>query len=553
MLETLRIKNMAVVELAEIHFQQGLTIISGETGAGKSILVEAMSLLLGVRASADLVRSGCEEATVEGILDTTQLPQIAQRLEQLGFEKNQQVLIKRTVHRGGRHRVSINGELATVSMLQNLCEGLIDLCAQHEHQSLLKPKYQLELLDSYADLKNEVQAFEDTFLQWQKCLRAEKNFEEEHSQEKIDFLSFQIQEIESAQIQPEEDELLQKEKKRLQSTASRIDLAENAQTLLSSEEGTLTSLQACMARLRALQALDPHAKIFLESLERAKYELEETLSELRRYLTSTEPQPQALERLQERLSCIAQLKRKYGPTLEAITQTLEQCKKQWSKWQSSQEQRKILSQRRSELEAILHEQAKKLSKARAEASQKMEKAITQELQELNMPEAHFMLAISQEAHWQSSGADSIQFLIQTNRGDLPQPIGKIASGGELSRLLLAIRRVISDRGGMGVYIFDEIDTGMGGQTAFEVGKKLKSVSQYHQVICITHLPQIAAFATNHLVVKKSISEKRTSTEIFPLSEKLQHEELARMLSGPQLTAKNLATARELLELAQKAQ
>ncbi|MCM2276838.1 MAG: DNA repair protein RecN [Oligoflexia bacterium] len=557
MLETLKIRNVAIIDAAEISFRAGLNVLSGETGAGKSIVLEAISLLLGGRASTELIRTGCDEAVVEGLFDLSQISWMAPRLEKLGFNAGTpELLIKRTVHRSGKHRIHINGELATVSILQELCEGLIDLCGQHEHQSLTKASVQLELLDRYASLEAQAKGVANAFhrLRELKSEAARLQEAETERSRRADFLKFQIEELRSAALRPGEDDELHSEKHLLQSAEARVAAAESARRILEEEgEGTLNSLRAAVQKMRALRNLDERVTPMLEGLERGIAEVEEVDLALNRYLGSVDLNTERLESVQERLSLIADLRRKYGPTIEAMLASLEQLEAEFAALDKTTERLAELSQAIEGAAAELTRFGKRLSVARRKAAELLSGSVTGELKDLRMSEARFHVELTAKENledWTAAGADAIHFLVQTNAGEPPRPLGKIASGGELSRLMLAIRRVIADKGGIGVYLFDEIDAGIGGQTAFQVGKKLKSVAAYNQVLCITHLPQVASFADHHLVVRKTTTGKRTVTEVLELSGKSERkEELARMLGGPQLTRKSLENAAELLELA----
>lgn len=558
MLEVLRIKNIAIIDSAEIQFKSGLNILSGETGAGKSIVIEAISLLLGSRANTELVRSGCDEAVIEGLFNISEIQWIGQRLKQSGFpDHSDELIIKRTVHRSGRHRISINGELATLSVLQTLCEGLIDLCGQHEHQSLIKSQTQLELLDRYGGLLEQTRAIGSYLVQFRNLSREIEVLQKEDSQatQRADFLKFQIDEIQSAQLQPGEDKLLQQEKILLQSAETRAQIAEGARQVLEAEEmGALNSLKFALQKLKPLHTLDPQVGSIVDALERAALETEEVTLSLHRYLGSIELDTERLQIVQDRLSLLANLRRKYGSEIEAILNTLTQLEIEFSSFGDRGERLQKITVELEAAESELKKAGKKLSNARKKVSEVLSQSVTAELKDLKMNEAKFSIELTPKENlrdWNATGGDAIQFLVQTNRGETARPLGKIASGGELSRLMLAIRRVISDRGGIGVYLFDEIDAGIGGQTAFQVGKKLKSVAAYNQVICITHLPQVASFADHHLVVRKSTLGKRTLTEVHQLTNQERKEELARMLGGPELTARSLDNASELLELAHK--
>jgi DNA repair protein RecN (Recombination protein N) len=568
MLETLNIRNVAIIDNAEIRFKAGLNILSGETGAGKSIVIEAISLLLGSRANTELVRAGADEAVVEGLFDVSDVPWLAARLEKLGFDSNHaagsprlvtpssELLIRRTIHRGGRHRIHVNGQLATLAILQELCEGLVDLCGQHEHQSLLRPSTQLDLLDRYGGLTEPARATGEAFSRTRELeseLGALESAEAERSR-KADFLKFQLEELRAAALELGEDDKLVAEKQLLMSASARAQLAESVREGLEAEDsGALGALGAALQKIRSLQQLDERAAPIREGLERAAAEAEEATLALNRYLGAVELDPGRLQTVQDRLALIADLRRKYGATVAEMLATLTSLENDLGALDRSDERTRELTAALATTRAELEKIGRKLSAGRKKAGELLAESATAELKDLKMGDAIFDIALETHADladWTASGADSVQFLIRTNKGEPARPLGKIASGGELSRLMLAIRRVIADKGGIGVYLFDEIDAGIGGQTAFQVGKKLKSVAQYNQVICITHLPQVASFADHHLVVRKSSGGKRTVTDVVELrAVSDRKEELARMLGGPQLTRKSLENAAELLELA----
>ncbi|NDD91625.1 DNA repair protein RecN [bacterium] len=463
MLETLKIKNLAVIDHAEISFKAGLNILSGETGAGKSIIIEAISLLLGSRASSSLIRTGCPEAVIEGVFDLTDLPEIQQRLSEQGFEDsdNHQLLIKRTVHHAGKHRISINGELATLSNLQAICAGLVDLCSQHEHQSLLKTSTQLDLLDRFgklAPLRNE---YSQVFLRVRALHTELERLQQNESDRvrRLDFLRFQIEELRAANLKPDEEELLQKDKSLLQSAQARSLKISQLQSLLEDGDNgsALQLLQLAIQRLSELSQIDDQVQSLGESLERAKVEVEDTAHALNRYAKSIHSDPDRLEQLQERLALLASLRRKYGESTSEMIQTLARLEAEFDSLNGSEERiAAIQSQLETETRTLVSV-AMKLSQGRSKSAAKLSTAVTGELRELNMADAHFQIQLQshekQTERYSALGADEIEFMVSTNRGELAQPMGKIASGGELSRIMLSIRRVISDRGGIGVYLF----------------------------------------------------------------------------------------------------
>jgi DNA repair protein RecN (Recombination protein N) len=556
MLQTIKIKNFALIENAEIPFGEGLNILSGETGAGKSIILGAISLLLGGRANSEVIRTGADEAVVEGFFSIEALPWLKARLAEFGIEATHgELLIKRIVHRNGKNRIFINGELATLNMLVDICEDLVDLCGQNEHQSLFKSNVQLSLLDRFAGLdsqkikaRTQFKVAIDLRDEWELLKR-----KEDERVQRLEFVQFQIQELNEANLISNEDEALQAEKKLLQSSEQRTQLANQIDGALDGEEGAHSAMKLALSRARALlQVLqvDENAKSLFEALERGVAEVEEASRLARSYLDQSDLSPERLAEVQERLSLITNLKRKYGQTVDEIIAHHAKLIQELD----------LLTHLSSRLEGLESEYQKEKDSAlklgrdlfqkRKKGAEIFSKAVSKELKELRMADATLELALSFQEDLIQWGADSvgsqIDLLVQTNLGENKKPIQKIVSGGELSRLMLAIRRVIADKGGIGVYLFDEIDAGLGGQTAFTVGKKLKSVASYNQVICITHVPQVACFADHHLSISKSTVKGRTITEVKELNLEGRREEIARMLGAEKLTPSAIKNAKDLM-------
>ena len=548
-LELLKIRNVAVIDETEIRFHEGLNVLSGETGAGKSIVIESIALLLGGRASTDWIRTGKDEAVIEGVFDLSEIPWMSERLRTFGFTvDSDELMIKRSVHRSGKHRIYVNGELATLSVLQQLCDGLIDLCGQHEHQSLVKPTIQMDLLDQYGSTAEKANGLKGILAEYRSLLNESLAIRSraEADAQKEDFLRFQIQELQSAHLQSGEDEGLHTEKEFLQSTESRRQLAESARLALESDEvdsaGAIQAIRNAISKVRQLSQLDEKIakeKKFDEALSRALAEAEDVALELNRYLSSAGGDSQRLGEIQDRLSQIADLRRKYGGTVDQMVETLHRLEEEYQTLNSSEDRLIEIEKKRDLLKTDLQRLGADLSKRRRSASKLLSDSVTGELADLNMSDARFEVTLNSSGDcdsWSPAlGPDEVQFRVRTNAGEELKPLGKIASGGELSRLLLSIRRVVSDKGGIGVYLFDEIDAGIGGKTAVQVGKKLKSVSKFNQVICITHLPQVASFADHHLSVRKRTEKNRTLTEVIELTQAQRKDELTRMMGGPELS------------------
>ncbi len=556
MLQTIKIKNFALIENAEIPFQSGLNIMSGETGAGKSIVLGAISLLLGGRANTDVIRNGADEAVVEGYFDTEELPWMRERLKEVGIESaDGELLVKRTINRNGKNRIFINGELATLSMLQTVCEDLVDLCGQNEHQSLFKSHVQLDLIDRYSELENVAEKVKSQYLktialreEWESLKR-----KEEERVQRLEFIRFQIQELNEAALKPGEDESLQQEKKLLQSHEQRISLTSQIESALDGEEGALHSIKLALTKAKNLLQIDAGVQELYESLARSVAEVEEASRLTRIYLGSGDLNPNRLEEVQERLSMITNFKRKYGTTIDEIIVHHEKMASEIDLLENLSTRLEGLEEEFQKEKSLVMKSAKELYTKRKKSSETFAKAIDKELKELRMSDAQVAVKIDFQDDITSWGSDSlgseITFEVQTNLGEDKKQIQKIVSGGELSRLMLAIRRVIADKGGIGVYLFDEIDAGLGGQTAFTVGKKLKSVASYNQVICITHVPQVACFADHHLSISKHTSKGRTVTEVTALNAEGRKEEIARMLGAEKLTPAAIKNAKDLLESA----
>jgi DNA repair protein RecN (Recombination protein N) len=556
MLQTIKIKNFALIENAEIPFAEGLNILSGETGAGKSIVLEAISLLLGGRANSEVIRSGADEAVVEGFFDTQELPWLKDRLQEVGIElDSSELLIKRSIHRNGKNRIFINGELATLSMLQQVCDGLIDLCGQNEHQSLFKSNVQLDLLDRFTGLEKTSDQVREQFKKT-IALREEwdslKRKEDERIQ-RLEFIKFQIQELNDASLKAGEDESLQQEKKLLQSHEQRLNLANQIDSALDGEEGALNALKLALTKAKTLNQIDTGSGELYAALERAFAEAEEATRLARHYVNQGDLSPERLEEVQERLSLITNLKRKYGQSIDEIINHHQKLAGEIDLLENLSSRLEGLEGEFNKEKTTALKQARDLFTKRKKGAEGFVKAVAKELKELRMQDAVVGIDLEFQEDITAWGSGSlgteISLGVQTNLGEDKKSIQKIVSGGELSRLMLAIRRVIADKGGIGVYLFDEIDAGLGGQTAFTVGKKLKSVAAYNQVICITHVPQVACFADHHLSISKHTSKGRTVTEVHALSVGERREEIARMLGAEKLTPAAIKNARDLMESA----
>ncbi len=556
MIRLLRIRNFAIIDQCELEFNDGFNAITGETGAGKSIILDAIGLILGNRSNTDVIRTGSDEAIVEAVFDIGSNQTIHQKLVHFGInqDKNEsdfaELLVKRVIHRNGKNKIFINGELVTLSQLSELCSALVELCSQHEHQSLSKPSYHLDLVDKYGGLlekRSEISELYSAIKSLQNELQM-LDRKTENGLSEIDFLKFQQQEISDfAPKENEEEELLAERRKLMNAT----HLTESVSAALSCLDGSenvdvATLITKAIQKLTKASEMDSSLTVYLESLEKALVEVKESALSLSSYIQDCENDPARLEEVEVRLNAWSNMKRKYGAGYSEIVASLERIEKEIYNYEHKQERIDSLNEQIKNLTKEFQSKAKDLSKKRKNIAKTLVKTLEAELAELSMNGAKF-IADFKEIEMSHDGIDKLEFLFSANSGEDAKPMAKIASGGELSRVLLALRRTIADRGGISVYLFDEIDAGIGGQTASVVGRKLKSVSQHNQVICITHLAQVAAFADHHFTVSKSVEGGRTVSHIDELTQTQRVDEIARMLGGLKISEKTRAHAKEIIK------
>lgn len=561
MLVHLSISNFAIIRHLEIDLKPGLNILSGETGAGKSIIINAMNLILGGRASADLIRSGSKEAKVDALFSFPENEMLSLVLMDLGVPFDGELLINRTLFREGRNKIFINGSMATLQMLNRVGTLLISISGQHEHQLLLKQDNHLVLLDDFGGLSDERQKLTEVFNQHQ-TVREEINALEDvigRIGERRDLTEFQIREIESAQIDLGEDDRLAEEKRRLQHAAELLAVVtEGYQGLYERNDSALSSVSQCLKRVTKGAEIDPGLGFIKEALAEIELKLEDAAFALRDYEKQIHMDPLSLERVEDRLEVLNGIKRKYGPTLEDV---LRYRNKLASMIYDMGEKKNTLDQLRkkqAESEALLCKRAGGLSEKRKAAAKVLERAVETELFELHMAETRFQVhfgeagksvAEPREIHIDAvhdDGIDRVEFMISPNIGEDLKPLGRIASGGELSRIMLALKTILARRASVETIIFDEVDSGISGATAEVIGEKLSSLAEYHQIVCITHLPQIASQGENHFLVRKEVVKGRTQTRISGLEPEARVQEIARLLGGKEITLRAVAHAREML-------
>lgn len=562
-LTALRIKDFAIIDELEASFGPGLTVLTGETGAGKSIIIEALSVVLGGRASAEMVRTGADQAVVEAAFDASASPALSETLESLDLPVDPEtILVRRTIAAGGRSRVSVNGAMATVTALQQIGERLVDIHGQHEHQLLLRPDAHLELLDTYGALA-ALRAQVAGRVAEREALRAELEsltLGERERAQRQDLLAYQLKEIEAAGLAGGEDEELARERERLIHAETLAAAAhEGAERLYAADGAVTEQMQAVLVRLEEAARIDPKLERAASELREALHGLQETARGLEAYAARVEFDPQRLEAVGDRLELIRDLKRKYGSTVEEILAHSEACAGELEGLEGSEERIPKLTEQLERLEAALGEQALELSARRRRASGKLEEAVVAQLRALHMEAVRFEVAFSHAPDPEGfcridgepvevgpAGLDRLEFLFSPNPGEALKPLAKIASGGELSRFMLAVKQILARADGIPVLVFDEVDSGIGGRVAATVGEKLKALAAERQVFCITHLPQIAQLADNHLRVTKVIERGRARTAVEALGADERVEELARMTAGAEVTEAARRHAQEMV-------
>ena len=552
MLTDLSIKNIAIINTLQISLRPGLTVLTGETGAGKSIIIDAVSLIMGGRASAELIRSGEDEAVVEAIFDISNHPEIAQLLSESGFECDNDLLVKRSISRNGKNRIFINGGMTTLALLADVSRRLINIYGQHESQTLLRSENQLLLLDSFAGTGPMREDFSHAFHQLQDALERRDQLEE-HERDNVrkrDILTYQTDEIAAAQIRPSEEEELE-ERRQLLAHAEKLGgtTSEAFERLYGGDGALLGQLRRISASITEIAVIDHALTEVAATLESSYLQLEDAAISLRDYASRIESDPAALQGIDDRLDQIGRLKKKYGPTVEDILAFKQQIDSELELLNGRQLDRQQLEIECSERTAALRTAGAELTRRRVVAARSLKTALESEVRQLAMKNALLDVELIASVESRSTGFEKAEFLFSPNPGEPPRPLAKIASGGELSRLMLAIKQILPE-GDVPTLVFDEVDTGIGGATSELVGRKLQKVSGRQQVLCITHLPQVAAFANHHLRVEKKVFEGRTSTSLVELDGTERISEIARMLAGEKITDSARAHASEMLAASQ---
>lgn len=549
MLSSLQIENVAVIQKANVHFEKGLNVLTGETGAGKSILIDSINAILGNRTSKDLVRTGAAKAVIRAAFEDVP-PAVLDSLEKAGYERSEALLLSREITAEGKSTCRINGMPATAAVLRELCGGLININGQHDSVGLLNPARHEDILDAYAQNSAEYQAY---YAIYRELVGVKKTLDamitdESEKQRRIDLLSYQVQEIDDAGLTAGEEQTLESRRKVLANASTIRDRIAQCYALLSGGDeapGAVDLLGEASNAVDAAAQLDGELSAGAGQLLDLYYTAKDVAADLIGRLDAYDTNDAELDEIEQRIDLIYKLRRKYGDTVEDILAFGERARKELEMIQSSQERVEHLQKEQRRLYTLAREKAEALTQTRLKAFDELNKRISGTLDFLNMPGVRMTLRHSR-GPLASHGQDSIEFYISTNPGEAPKPLAKIASGGELSRITLAIKNAMADKDAVPTVIYDEIDSGVSGKAASRIGEVLRQSAEGHQILCITHTAQIAALADCHLLIQKNITNERTYTEIHPLDENGRVEALARLISGDHVTELSLANAREML-------
>ena len=550
MLSSLQIENVAVIQKAEVHFEPGLNVLTGETGAGKSILIDSINAILGNRTSKDLVRTGASKAVIRAAFE--QVPSaVLDKLEQSGYERSEALLLSREITAEGKSSCRINGMPATAAVLRDLCGGLININGQHDSVGLLNPAHHLGILDDYAQNRT---VFQDYYTLYRKLVQVKRELDalitdEAEKQRKIDLLQYQVQEIEDAGLTAGEEQTLENRRKVLSNASAIRDRLAQSYALLSGSDdaaGAVDLLGETSNAVDAAAQLDPALTAAAGQLLDLYYNAKDVAADLIGRLDAYDTNDAELDEVEQRLDLLYRLKRKYGSTVEDVIAFGQKAREELDSIQHSQQRYDALQAEKLRLYAKAREKAEVLTQTRLKAFEELNTRISGTLDFLNMPGVRMTLRHTR-GPLASHGQDSVEFYISTNPGEAPKPLAKIASGGELSRITLAIKNAMADKDAVPTVIYDEIDSGVSGKAAGRIGEVLRQSAQGHQILCITHTAQIAALADCHLLIQKKVSNERTYTEIHPLDENGRVEALARLISGDHVTELSRANAREMLQ------
>ncbi|MCG7345176.1 DNA repair protein RecN [Sporosarcina sp. ACRSL] len=557
MLSEISIRNFAIIEHLEVTFDQGLTVLTGETGAGKSIIIDAVQLLAGARGSQEFIRHGAKKAELEGMftIDDVNHP-VFDKLTEFGIDcEDGSIILRRDLNANGKTTCRVNGKLVTIASLREIGAQLIDIHGQHDNQELMQEKRHIHLLDQFAGsyLTEAHQNYLDIYRQYTKLKRRleSANENEQQAAQRIDLYSFQLKEIDNAELVIGEEEELEEEKLKLQHFNRIFERLSTAYESISGDNHALDWVGSAMSDLSDAASIDKELESHSEALSTSFYTLQDTAHELKSIIDRMEYDPTRLPIVEDRLAMLTSLKRKYGATVEDILIYREKIADDLDRLLNRDERIGREQEKLVQLEKDLEVEANELSIIRKESAQRLEEAIMRQLKELHMEKSTFKVSVSRKTSnsYDSNGFDDVVFLISTNLGEPLKPLVKIASGGELSRIMLALKTIFSKHQGITSIIFDEVDTGVSGRVAQAIADKIAVISTHSQVLCISHLPQVAAMADHHLLIRKEVKENRTTTAVAEISDVERTKELSRMMSGAEITSLTLQHADELLTMA----
>ncbi len=560
MLLELKVSNFAIIENLHIVFKDGLNILSGETGAGKSVLLKSLSLLMGGKASSDTIRTGAQQATIEGSFDISKRPDIQNALQDMGIEADEDILIvRRVLSTGDKSKVYLNGSLSTLNSLRDIVSPLVELAGhsapliemtgQHENRNLMSKHYHLDLLDQYAGTWDKRLLYAEKYNRYNAIFEEIKKLESDAKQkaQRLDFLIYQRDEITNLDLSPGEDQILEVEVKKLKNSSrigSFVDQAESA--LYTDDDSAVSRLNAILKKGQELLTLDPQLAAKLDNLEQAKALIDESVFELRQYAEKIDADPMKLEEMESRLSDLRKLQKKYGSSVDDILRALMEMEIEIANLQNSESRIDGLKKEAASLRKELETLAADLHQRRQKGAEVLADSVNAELLDLNMKGVIFHVQVEKLDHLVSTGLSDVEFMSQTSAKDIKRPLAKFASGGELSRILLSLKRVVGSGHQPRTYLFDEVDTGVSGETAEKVGRKLKTIAKGQQVVCVTHLPQVAAFGDIHFFIQKSPQKESVAMVVSELKRKDRVQEIARLISGEKISKTSLAHAEQLL-------
>lgn len=555
MLRELSIRNFAIIEDLTVSFSDGLTVLTGETGAGKSIIIDAVHLLAGGRGNSEFIRHGAKKAEIGGLfhISSEQHP-IYKKLDEAGIEVEEDtIILRRDLNDSGKSVCRVNGKLVPLSVLRDIGSSLIDIHGQHENQELMDEKQHIYLLNQFASerlapIQEKYTECYDAYRALRKEL-ASISIDEQLMAQRIDLYQFQIKELDDANISSSEEDLLLDERRRLMNYNKLFERSSTAYEAIQGEEKGLDWIGTAMAAVDDAAAIDEHFKESSEAVTTSFYALQEAAYQIKNILDELEFDPARLNEVEQRLALIQNLKRKYGATVQDIIAYHEKIKNDLNELLNRDEILQVKERKVLEMEAVLTDLAEQLSAVRKEAAIELSEAIMAELRELHMEKAKFIVNFDSLPSFDANGKDHVVFYISTNVGEPPKSLPKIASGGELSRMMLALKTIFSSSNGVTSIIFDEVDTGVSGRVAQAIAEKIAAISINSQVLCISHLPQVAAMADHHYFIKKEVEHDRTFTSLAEIDQEARIEEVSRMMSGAEITELTLQHATELLKMA----